>query len=440
MPEVSTASFLEDVGRILEEPGDARIAVAFITSPGIDEIRSQLLRKLESGNSVRMLIDLQEAATDPSALWDLVALASEHQERLQLRAYIPDSGILHAKVYIGVTEQETTVVTGSANLSRAAFHENAEHGARIAGAESDGLLSDTVTWFDGLWNSDKAHPVDEEAARLYELFCGRRRAVLNRARRRSRAAWDDLASHLASGPTDEFEWPSLGVAYMLGAITARGYMDSEAAKITIPLLFRHHSYSAGRIAVQGLSFDAADVLPGIPSAIAQQARLVFAGADVVVDGMRVAIDLSNTPDVFDKIEGLFVPQRDCNSFRLPRELADGDVGIVTEFVRGFAVASALLTDNTSMPRNPITGLPGQMVVWLRPKQANPRLFDELYELIRQRLGITVYRHQRFDRDPHLKIPCEEFVEVGFGIDWWDQLVNRGAEYNQAMFPQLPTRA
>ena len=133
-------------------------------------------------------------------------------------------------------------------------------------------------------------------------------------------------------------------------------------------------------------------------------------------------------------------KRDCDSFRLPRDLAGENDGIITEFVRGFAVASALLTDNTSMPRNPITGLPGQMVVWLRPKQSNPRLFNELYELITRRLGLTVYRHQRFDRDPHLKIPCEEFAEVGFGIDWWDQLVSSGAEYNQAMFPRLPMRA
>ena len=227
---------------------------------------------------------------------------------------------------------------------------------------------------------------------------------------------------------------------MLGAIAARGYLDSETAKITIRLLFRHQSYSAGRITVQGLSFDAAEVLPDIPRAIAQQARLVFPGADTVVDGMRVVIDLSNTPDVFDTVEGLFVPHKDCDSFRLPQDLAAGDAGVVTEFVRGFAVASALLTDSTSMPRNPVTGLPGQMVVWLRPKKSNPRLFNELHELITRRLGLTVYRHQRSDRDPHLKIPCEEFAEVGFGIDWWDQLVNSGAEYNQAMFPQLPMKA
>ncbi|HWO73155.1 MAG TPA: hypothetical protein VNN21_06315, partial [Dehalococcoidia bacterium] len=74
---------------------------------------------------------------------------------------------------------------------------------------------------------------------------------------------------------------------------------------------------------------------------------------------------------------------------------------------------------------------------LRPKQSNSALFNELYHLIQRRLGITVYRHQRQDRDPHLKIRCEDFQEIGFGIDWWDELVEAGADYNFALFPQLP---
>ena len=78
-----------------------------------------------------------------------------------------------------------------------------------------------------------------------------------------------------------------------------------------------------------------------------------------------------------------------------------------------------------------------MTVWLRPKQSNEEMYDELDEVITRRLHLTVYHHRRTDRDPHLKLLCEDFAEVGFGIDWWDQLVHRGAEYNEALFPQLP---
>ena len=39
------------------------------------------------------------------------------------------------------------------------------------------------------------------------------------------------------------------------------------------------------------------------------------------------------------------------------------------------------------------------------------------------------------RPPHVKLLCEEFREIGFGIDWWDRLLIAGAEYNEALFPQ-----
>jgi hypothetical protein len=86
-----------------------------------------------------------------------------------------------------------------------------------------------------------------------------------------------------------------------------------------------------------------------------------------------------------------------------------------------------------MPGSSVTGLPGQMVVWLRPKQDNLRLYDQLDAIITRQLHITVYHHRRGDRDPHLKLLCEEFQEIGFGIEWWDRLLMAGAEYNQALF-------
>jgi hypothetical protein len=177
-------------------------------------------------------------------------------------------------------------------------------------------------------------------------------------------------------------------------------------------------------------------LPTIPAELGRKIQALIPAAGVDVSGFDIVIDLSTDVHTMDKLMELFGPQTTCDDFRLPRGLAAAPEPVVTEFVRGFAVASGLLTDGTSMPGDRFTGLPGQMVVWLRPKQANQALFEELYQLIQRRLGITVYRHARQDRDPHLKIRCEDFQEIGFGIDWWDSLVDRGAQYNFDLFPQL----
>lgn len=433
--DVRTADTASDVRHLLESAGDVSIAVAFVTATGINEIRAQLVSKLESGYMVRMLIDLQDAATDPSALWDLLAVADDNESRLKLRALLPETGILHTKLYIGHGDADSVVVTGSANLTAAAFYRNIEHGVRIAGTLDDSVLREATSRFDELWASDKAFDIDEEAARLYETYCGRRRAVADRARRRSRAAWNDLARHLAEGPPAKFEWPSPGTAYIIGAIAARGFLEPAERRIRIPLLFRPQSYTGQRIAVQSVSFEAATVLPVIPHTIAAAAQRGFPGTRVRVQGQTVTIDFRSVPAMLDEVEGVFAPSLNCNDFRLPRGLTAASDGVVTEFLSGFAAASALLTDNTSLPKNPRTGLPGLMTVWLRPKKANELIYDDLYELITRRLGLTVYRHQRVDREPHLKIRCDDFAEVGFGISWWDELVQSGAEYNQSHFAQ-----
>ena len=437
--ELNTANFFEDITRVFESDGDLDLAVAFVSNAGLALVHLPLEQKLASGRRVRLLLDLQEGATDPTALWSLVALAQTYSSSLFLKAYVPNEGILHSKVYINEAGNDVILITGSANLSEAALTENVEHGLVVAGTTSDQLIAEARVEFERLWNSEYAFNVDEEAARLYETYAGLRWASLTRGQRRARGSWRDLVKHLAEGPPAAFEWPSARAAFIVGAITARGFLDHEAGGISIPLLFRPNSYKGGRITVREVSFDPIAVLPTIPQMVASQARLAFPRAEVTVNKMKVTINLQDDADTFGVVTGLFAPETDCNSFRLPRQLANAGDSVVSEFVRGFAVASALLTDATSMPGNSLTGLPGQMTVWLRPKQGNQVLFTQLYEILTRRLHIIAYQHRRSDRDPHLKLLCEQFREIGFGIDWWDQLLQAGAEYNHDLFPQEQER-
>ena len=433
--QVNTANFAADVPGIFEVAGDVDVAVAFVSEPGLSLVRTALQLKLESGSRVRLMLDLQEGATDPTALWGMVTLNSEFPTNFLLKAYVPEKGILHSKVYISDNGDDATLITGSANLSGAALQENVEHGLRLVGATEEQTIKEALAEFDQLWNSQHAFPIDEEAARLYEIYSGLRRTSLARGQRRARGSWQTLTTHLAEVPAAVFDWPSTRTAFIIGAITARGYLDAGSRKVSIPLLFRSNAYKDGRITVRDSFFEASQVLSSIPQTIANNASRVFPNCAVTIDKMRVEIDFQNDLETFQAIAALLAPRTNCNTFYLPTELSVAADSVVAEFIRGFAVASALLTDSTSMPGNALTGLPGQMVVWLRPKQGNPRLYDQLSDIITRRLHITVYHHRRIDRDPHLKLLCEEFEEVGFGIDWWDHLLRAGAEYNQALFPQ-----
>ena len=432
--QVSTVNYAVVVPSVFEGSGDVDLAVAFVSEPGLDLIRPALLRKLEAGDKVRLLIDLEAGATDPTALWDLVTLNAEFPADLLLKAYVPDTGILHSKVYVSKNGNDVTLITGSANLSRAALNENVEHGLHLVGAVNEPVIAEALAEFERLWNSQHAFRVDPEAARLYEIYAGLRRISSARSERRARGSWRDLTTHLEQIPIAPFDWPSTRTAFILGAITARGYIDPASCQISIRLLFNPRRYKDERITVLNESFVADDVLPTIPATIHDNATRALPNCAVTTENMRVNLDFQDDLDTFQAITALFAPRADCDDFYLPTGLSGAADSVVAEFVRGFAVSSALLTDATSMPGNRVTGLPGQMVVWLRPKQNNLRLYDQLDAIITRRLHITAYHHRRGDRDPHLKLLCEEFQEIGFGIDWWDQLLSAGARHNQDLFP------
>lgn len=433
--QINTADFARDVPAIFGAVGDVDIAVAFVSQPGLSLVRQSLQQKLESGDRVRLLLDLEEGATDPAALWELIALNSNFPSNLLVKAYIPENGILHSKVYISGDGIGAILITGSANLSAAALQDNVEHGLCLVGTPQERAIEEALAEFELLWSSQYAFRLDEEAARLYEIYAGLRRTSFARGLRRARGSWRNLKAYLEEVPDAAFDWPSTRTAFVIGAITARGYLSPESQKVSIPLLFRPNSYKGGRITVLDKSFDAAQVLPTIPQTLADHATRAFPNSAVTIEKMRVDIDFGNDSDTFQAIRALFAPRTSCNDFHLPAELPAAGDSVVSEFIRGFAVASALLTDSTSMPGNAMMGLPGQMVVWLRPKQNNPRLYDQLNAIITRRLHITVYHHRRIYREPHLKLLCEEFQEIGFGIGWWDELLRAGAESNQALFAE-----
>ena len=436
MTTIDTARYGWDVPELVGESGDISLAVAYVTTDGLRSIRSRLLERLAEGRRVRVLLDLQSGSTDPSAVWDLRAIADEFGA-LQLKTFVPDKdqGIIHSKLYIAHSERTVTFLTGSANLTGAALSRNREHGLRVHGASDEAGVRQALAAFEEFWNAPESKVIDDEAARLYEAYCGRLRMTQTRAERRARASWTRLVEHLSTAAPEEFSWPSAKAAFLMGVIAARGRLHGEERRIEIRMLFRPTSYTDEQITMCGRSYEAATVLPTIPDAIAAHARDAIPGAPVTVEGMKVGIDLADHPAVFDAIAAAYAPDTECDAFILPKDLRQCGDDVVTEFVRGFAVACALATDHTSMPGNKRTGTPGQMMVWLRPKQSNERLFHALYHLITDRLGIVVYRHTRFDRDPHLKIRCEDFQQIGFGIDWWDALVDAGAAHNFALFPQ-----
>ena len=66
--QIETAKFVTDVPSIFEADGDVDVAVAFVSETGLALVSSALQWKLESGNKVRLMLDLAKGTTGPTAL------------------------------------------------------------------------------------------------------------------------------------------------------------------------------------------------------------------------------------------------------------------------------------------------------------------------------------------------------------------------------------
>ncbi len=436
MSTIRTARPKDDLPQLVAGEHDLSMAVAYVTQDGLASIKERLLGLLENGRTIRILMDLESGNTDPSAVWDILSMATAHP-RLQVKTIVSSAhtGILHSKLYIAAGTTTVTFVTGSANLTEAALERNREHAIWIEGSAEEREIQEARVVFEEFWTDPQAKRIDEEAARLYEAYCGRLRRSQARSERRAQSAYTALVDHLLVDREPIFAWPSPDAAYVLGVIAARGRIHVDEAIIDIKLAFRPSSYAGGRISVAGTSFDAAEVLPTIPLTIGQRVHTIIPDAEVSIMNKTIHVDFGSCPDALQVIGDAYAPHTTVDTFRLPKGLNQSPDETVVEFLKGFSVASALLTDHTSMP-----GGKGKMMVWIRPRTSNERMFNLLANLIESRMGFVVYKHWRKYREPHLKIHCENFQQIGFGIPWWDELVSAGAEYNFNLFPQVPLGA
>lgn len=431
MADVRSAQFLADVSQAFRQCRNASLAVAFVSQSGLElnEFKPALESALGAGASVRLLLDLSMGNTDPTAVWGLVTL-SETYPHAEVRALLPEQGhLLHSKFYLFDLGSEVVLVSGSANLTGPAFTSNVEHGLTITGTHDDPLLAGATGFFEQMWRSPASRLVDRQAARLYEDYCGRLRAGQSRAEKRARARLRSLEAHLGQRPYS-LVWPSAEAAFVLGAVCARGWFEDELHTIKIRLNFNPASYAHREIRVAGTAYAADQVIPTIAAHIAERIASYLPGTVTHSSPRVITIDLAQQQPLYNILRAPLSPATTPLRFRLPNGLVRADDDIVAEFLRGFALASALVTDATSLPGSPITGLPGIQTVWLRPQTGNKPLFDALHELIDRRFGFRVYTHWREYREPHLKIRCEDFALIGFGIPWWDALVEAGAAYNQ----------
>jgi len=330
------------------------------------------------------------------------------------------------------------VITGSANWTGEAWSTNVEHGVVLEGPPDETVLAEVQTFFENLWNSGNAKIVGPEALAVYRGYWKRLQRAEQKVARRTTELWSRLQTVLPShesGLTDR--WPDRDIAYLLGALAARGHIDSDTGTISIELRYggeRVQYYGVpGMIGKGQVSFFLSDVAAVAREALHQRISraLPFANVNTQQTGewtWEIVIDCARIPEAIEDLRAFFDNATSYMRFPIPKQVMGGDAELQKEFLRGYAAACALVSSGTYT--NDTT-----QQVWLRPQRNNSAQFEQLKEIL-SNLGITrVYIHRRpagESREPHVKVLCQDWMRVGFGIEPLDEIVREGARMNGAL--------
>jgi Transcription elongation factor, GreA/GreB, C-term len=272
------------------------------------------------------------------------------------------------------------------------------------------------------------------------LFKGRSDLVLSLTRR------SDLFANLGHGvfglgrglsgqhePLREpkvMRWPDAATAILLGALCARGRLETQQPQAVVTFRYGGKAYShkgrRGYIGKGSVSFRAVDVVPLVPKTLGRViSPAIGKGSTAVTVSSSAAyellLDFAPEPARIDEIRRILGPGIDYQTFVIPLLVFEAADPIKRAFLRGFGLASGLVSSGTNLYGN-------QEQVWLRPDTSNKVLFHQVIALLRE-LGIDVYWNDRDQRDISVKINCEDWATIGFGVDWLDAIVAEGARLN-----------
>ena len=439
MVSVRQADYQREFVNALEDATNIDVAVAFASAQGLDyeNCRALMSTLLENGGTARILVDLQLAFTNPAFIEEILRWKGTGLN-VDIRHFnVADQGLFHPKVYLlHYRADKSKAIVGSANWTREAFSKNIEYGVVIEGDHREYEISSIRSFFESAWNASESKPVDENVLDAYRPYWRRRQGFERKARRRAGSMWQRILDANIEN-SDFLFWPNEDSAFLLGLITARGTINWDVGLISIEHRTGGSAYShngqRGYIGKGNIQYRASDVVHYIPEHIRQRlTKLIRTGTIHINNRSALVTDIDiylndSESEFISTLRNFFGNRTSYKEFRIPREIIDAGRELQEEFLRGYGSICGLVSSGTYSPTK-------MHQVWLRPATENIQQFNQLVRLIENSIGYTTYKNRRRERDVAVKIRCEDWMDIGFGIEWMDSLVEEGARLNDALAP------
>jgi len=166
MPEVSflqSGDILHKLLQSLKEAQKSRIAVAFLSKDGYQELSDVLHDVLTSGRNVKFVVGISRYHnTDWEALENLVNLRDAFPN-LEARYYYHEG--FHPKLFMFEKGNNLKVIVGSSNLTSAGLKKNIEANVLLQGQVSEPIFRRIDLFFENVFNSSSS--LDRNVVRVY---------------------------------------------------------------------------------------------------------------------------------------------------------------------------------------------------------------------------------------------------------------------------------
>jgi len=167
MPEVrflQSGNVLPKLLECLRQSQVSRIAVAFLSTDGYQELAGTLRDVLADGRHIKFVVGISRYHnTDWEALEKLVHLSGTFPS-LEVRYYNNEG--FHPKLFIFEKDKNRKVIVGSSNLTSAGLKKNIEANVLLDGEVDEPLFKNIDLFFDNVFNG--ASLLDEYVVRQYK--------------------------------------------------------------------------------------------------------------------------------------------------------------------------------------------------------------------------------------------------------------------------------
>jgi len=153
-----------------------KIAVAFLSKDGFEELEADLKRSLNSGNNVQLIVGISDFhITDWQALTKLLEISVAFSN-LEVRYFYAEG--FHPKVFFFENVEERSAIIGSSNLTNPGLTKNVEANVLLEGYESDKVFRDIEVFYRNLWEASPY--LNEDVIERYKIS---QRQYINRVSR-----------------------------------------------------------------------------------------------------------------------------------------------------------------------------------------------------------------------------------------------------------------